>query len=120
VLPLPLIIAVLVGWIEWEQRDLFEFLREENRVLKAQLHGRRMRLSDDERRRLAVIRIPAMHIELRSGFVRWARAVLNSRGVVCVGRMSRKYPRGRTRRTQEPHVPRNARPRPRVVRSSQA
>ena len=31
------------------------FLREENRVLKAQLHGRRMRLSDDERRRLAAL-----------------------------------------------------------------
>jgi hypothetical protein len=55
VLPLPLIIATLVGWIEREQRDLIEFLREENRVLKAQLHGRRMRLSDDERRRLAII-----------------------------------------------------------------
>jgi hypothetical protein len=55
VLPLQLIIATLVGWIEREQRDLIEFLREENRVLKAQLHGRRMRLSDDERRRLAVI-----------------------------------------------------------------
>ena len=32
-----------------------EFLREENRVLKAQLQGRRLRLNDDERRRLAVI-----------------------------------------------------------------
>jgi hypothetical protein len=47
-------------------------------------------------------------------------AVLNTRGVVCVGRMSRSYPRGRTRLPQEPHVPRNARPRSRVVRSSQA
>jgi hypothetical protein len=55
VLPLHLIIAAWVGRIEREQRDLIEFLREENRVLKAQLHGRRMRLSDNERRRLAVI-----------------------------------------------------------------
>jgi hypothetical protein len=47
-------------------------------------------------------------------------AVLNSRGLVCVGRMSRSYSRGRTRLPQEPHVPRNARPRSRVVRSSQA
>jgi putative transposase len=31
------------------------YLREENRVLKAQPHGRRMRLTDDERRRLAAI-----------------------------------------------------------------
>jgi putative transposase len=55
VLPLHLIIAALVGWIEREQHDLIEFLREENRVLKAQLHGRRIRLSDDERRRLALL-----------------------------------------------------------------
>jgi putative transposase len=55
VLPLHLIIAALVGWIEREQHDLIEFLREENRVLKAQLHGRRIRLSDDERRRLALV-----------------------------------------------------------------
>jgi putative transposase len=34
---------------------VIEFLREENRVLKRQLHGRRLRLSDDERRRFAVI-----------------------------------------------------------------
>jgi putative transposase len=48
-------VAVLFGWLEREQREVIAFLREENRVLKAQLHGRRMRLSDDERRRLAVI-----------------------------------------------------------------
>src|ERR671910_2638784 len=50
-----MIVASLFGWLEREQRDVIEFLREENRILKAQLHGRRMRLSDDERRRLAVI-----------------------------------------------------------------
>jgi Integrase core domain len=50
-----LIVAALLGWLEREQRDVIEFLREENRVLKTQLRGRRMRLNDDERRRLAVI-----------------------------------------------------------------
>jgi hypothetical protein len=55
VLPLHLIIAALFGWLEREQRDVIECLREENRVLKTQLRGRRMRLSDDDRRRLAVI-----------------------------------------------------------------
>ena len=54
-LPLHLIVAALFGWLEREQRDVIEFLREENRVLKAQLHGRRLRFRDDERRRLAVI-----------------------------------------------------------------
>jgi len=50
-----LIIAALFGWLEREQHDLIEFLRKKNRVLKAQLHGRRIRLSDDERRRLALV-----------------------------------------------------------------
>ncbi len=54
-LPLYLIVAALVGWLERKQRDVIEFLRKENRVLKTQLRGRRMQLSDDERRRLAVI-----------------------------------------------------------------
>jgi hypothetical protein len=56
VLPLHLILAALFGWLEREQRDVIEFLREENRALKAQLHGRRLRLDDNQRRRLAVIR----------------------------------------------------------------
>jgi hypothetical protein len=55
VLPLHLIVAALFGWLQREQRDVIEFLREQNRVLKAQLHGRRLRLDDDERRRLATI-----------------------------------------------------------------
>src|ERR671910_3837613 len=50
-----LIVVALFGWLEREQRDVIEFLREENRVLKTQLQGRRLRLNDDERRRLAVI-----------------------------------------------------------------
>jgi putative transposase len=55
VLPLHVILAALFGWLEREPRDIIEFLREENRVLKTQLRGRQLRLSDDERRRLAVI-----------------------------------------------------------------
>ena len=54
-LPLHLIPAGLFGWLEREPRDVIEFLREENRVLKAQLHGRRLRVDDHQRRRLAVI-----------------------------------------------------------------
>jgi putative transposase len=55
VVPFHLVLAALFGWLEREQRDVIKFLREENRVLKGQLHGQRMRLSDDERRRLAVL-----------------------------------------------------------------
>ncbi|MET0213764.1 MAG: hypothetical protein ABW292_12210, partial [Vicinamibacterales bacterium] len=42
-------------WLEREQRDALAFLREENRALKAQLAGRRRRLNDAQRRRLAVL-----------------------------------------------------------------
>jgi hypothetical protein len=38
-----------------EQRNVIEFLREENRVLRRQLRGRRLQLCDDERRRLAAL-----------------------------------------------------------------
>jgi putative transposase len=55
VIPLYLFVAALFGWIERQQRDVIAFLREENRVLKRQLHGRRLQLCDDERRRLAVL-----------------------------------------------------------------
>jgi hypothetical protein len=50
-----LIVACLVGWLQREQLEVIAYLREENRILKAQLHGRRLRLTDDDRRRLAVL-----------------------------------------------------------------
>jgi hypothetical protein len=39
VVPLQMLIAALLEWLEREQRDVIEFLREENRTLKAQLSG---------------------------------------------------------------------------------
>jgi len=41
--------------IAGEQQGVIEYLRAENRVLMAQLQGRRVRLSDAERRRLALL-----------------------------------------------------------------
>jgi hypothetical protein len=46
-------VAMLCGWLEREQQNTIAFLREENRVLKARLEGKRLRLDDSERRRLA-------------------------------------------------------------------
>ena len=54
-IPLHMLLAALFGWLEREQRDVIAFLREENRALKAQLTGRRLRLTDAQRRRLAVL-----------------------------------------------------------------
>ena len=51
---LRVLLAALVGWLDRQQQEAVAYLIEENRVLRAQLRGRRLRLSDDERRRLAV------------------------------------------------------------------
>ena len=50
-----MLLACVLGCLEAEQRDVIAFLREENRVLKAQLGRRRLRMDDDQRRRLAVL-----------------------------------------------------------------
>lgn len=50
---LQLLAAILAGWLSDRQRRAIEYLREENRVLREQLSGGRLRLSDDQRRRLA-------------------------------------------------------------------
>src|SRR5215468_7381109 len=52
--PLQVLLVTLAGWINRHQRHVIEYLVEENRVLKGQLTGRRLRLTDDQRRRLAV------------------------------------------------------------------
>jgi transposase InsO family protein len=47
-------VLAVAGWIHRGQQDAIEYLRVENRVLREQLGGRRMRLTDDQRRTLAV------------------------------------------------------------------
>ncbi len=50
---LNVLIAMVAGWLQRHQQQVITYLLEENRVLKAQLGGRRLRLTDTERRRLA-------------------------------------------------------------------
>jgi transposase InsO family protein len=47
------LLVALAGWVNRHQLEVIEYMREENRVLKAQLGGRRLRLTDAQRRRLA-------------------------------------------------------------------
>ena len=47
---------VLAGWLNERQRYAVEYLREENRVLRQQRGRKRLRLTDDQRRRLAAKR----------------------------------------------------------------
>ena len=48
------LLLVVTGWVNRQQQDVIDYLQEENRVLRAGLRGKRLKLSDDERRRLAV------------------------------------------------------------------
>ena len=47
-------LLTLTGWVSRRQQDVIDHLREENRVLREQLGGRLLRLTDNQRRRLAV------------------------------------------------------------------
>jgi hypothetical protein len=51
--PFRFVLIAVAGWMNQQQQDAIDYLREENRILREQLGGRRLRLNDDQRRRLA-------------------------------------------------------------------
>jgi len=51
--PLQFVLVALAGWVNQEQRDVIDYLQEENRVLREQLGARRLRFTDNRRRRFA-------------------------------------------------------------------
>ena len=51
---LQFLVCTVAGWLNHEQQDLIDYLREENRILREHLGAKRLRLTDDQRRRLAV------------------------------------------------------------------
>ena len=51
--PLRMLLLTVSGWVNRHQQDVIAYLVEENRVLKEQMRGRKLRLNDDQRRRLA-------------------------------------------------------------------
>jgi hypothetical protein len=50
-MPTYILPGLSAGWISRHQQAIIEYLRTENEILKRQLHGRRLRLTDEERRR---------------------------------------------------------------------
>jgi transposase InsO family protein len=50
---LQLLLMVLTGWLDRREREALAYLVEENRVLRRQLGGHRLRLTANDRRRLA-------------------------------------------------------------------
>ena len=55
---LHVLIAMVAGWLQRHQQQVITSLLEENRICTAQLGGRRLRLTDTERRRLATLAHP--------------------------------------------------------------
>jgi hypothetical protein len=48
-----MVLCVLTSWLDRRKRETVAYLIEENRLLRRQLGGHRLRLTDDDRRRLA-------------------------------------------------------------------
>ena len=55
---LQILLTMLAGWMQRHQQQVMTYLQEENRILKTQLHGRRLHLTDTECRRLAALAHP--------------------------------------------------------------
>jgi hypothetical protein len=51
--PFHLLVIALSGWFNRHQLVVIDYLIEENRVLKEQLEGQRLRFTDEQRMRLA-------------------------------------------------------------------
>ena len=48
------LLVAVAGWLSQHQQDVIDYLLTENRVLKTQLKGHRLQLTNHQRRRLAV------------------------------------------------------------------
>jgi len=52
-LPIQFLLFMLIGWVSRQQQDVIEYLQAENKALREQLGGKRLRFTDAQRRRLA-------------------------------------------------------------------
>src|SRR6266511_5159851 len=81
---LHVLIAMVAGWLQRHQQQIITYLIEENRVLQAHLGGRRLRLTDTERRRLAALAHPLGRKRLKEvaslatpdTFMRWYKRLI--------------------------------------------
>jgi transposase InsO family protein len=102
---LHVLIAMVAGWLQRHQQQVITYLLAENRVLKAQLRGRRLRLTDTERRRLAALAHPLGRQRLKElatlvtpeTLLRWYQRLIAQK---CDGSLQRR-PCGRPRVAEE-------------------
>ena len=50
-----MLLLTITSWLDHREREMVGYLIEENRVLRRQLGGRRLRLTHDDRRRLGAL-----------------------------------------------------------------
>lgn len=50
-----MILMMLAGWINRQQQEMIEYLKEENKILREKLGHKRILLNDSQRRRLAIL-----------------------------------------------------------------
>ncbi|MEN6384385.1 MAG: hypothetical protein ABFD79_04235 [Phycisphaerales bacterium] len=53
--PWTIMLTMLAGWMNQHQQDVIEYLKTENAILKEKIGKKRIILSDEQRRRLAVL-----------------------------------------------------------------
>lgn len=51
--PWQLLSVIVAGWMSRHQHQVIDYLKEENRILREKIGKKRVRLNDDQRRRLA-------------------------------------------------------------------
>jgi len=97
--PLTFFLLLFSGWVNRHQQAVIEYLLEQNRVLRAANGSRRLRLTDDQRRRLALKGhvLGRRHLAAIAGIVtpdtilRWYRKLV-----------AQKYDGSKTRRPGRP------------------
>ena len=52
--PWQLLLLILAGWINRQQQEIIEYLRTENQILKESRGKKRIKLDDNQQRRLAI------------------------------------------------------------------
>ena len=94
---LRVLLVALASWLDRQQPETLSYLIEENRILRGQVRGRRVRLSDDDRRRLAacgyrvgrrgLVRIAT--IVTPDTILRWHRQLIARKWIYTKGRSGR-------------------------------
>jgi putative transposase len=100
--------VALAGWMNRQQQEVLEYLREENRILREKLGHKRIILSDNQRRRLAAAAMKLGRDLLRQygtlfspdTILRWHRELIARKYDGCGGKRGPKPHKANSVRTR--------------------